>query len=77
MRRLVKEKGPHYINDNFRYSILETFDMREKDDVVINREHWWMKTLSSVYDSKSPDAHGYNSKLQFERTFKGEDAGTE
>lgn len=77
LRRLVEEKGPHYIEDNFQYSILETFDMREKDDVVINREHWWMKTLSSVYDPESLDAHGYNSKLQFKRTGEGEDAGTE
>lgn len=76
LRKLVEEKGPNYIPKYFRYSILETFDMKEKNSVIINREHWWMETLSSVYDPESPDPHGYNSKLQFEHTGNGEIAGT-
>ena len=57
----LKELGAKYIVDNFQYSILEIFDMRALPKDIINREHWWMDTLSSVYHSEDEHPHGYNS----------------
>ena len=28
---------------------------------IIDREHWWMDTLGSVYHSDDEQPHGYNS----------------
>lgn len=57
----LKELGVKYIEDNFQYSILEIFDMRALPKDIINREHWWMDTLGSVYHSEDEHPHGYNS----------------
>lgn len=50
-----------HIERYFQYSILEVFDMKTDADTIIQREHWWMKTLDSVRDDKKPHPHGYNS----------------
>ena len=57
----LKELGAQYIEDNFQYSILEIFDMNASPKSIIDREHWWMDTLGSVYHSDDEQPHGYNS----------------
>ena len=49
----MKKSGADHIIDNFTYSILEIFDLRTKDDYIINRESYWKK----VFDTKT---HGMN-----------------
>lgn len=44
---LVKEKGFHYIKENFQYSILENYNARVSDEVILERESWWKETLQS------------------------------
>ncbi|RYQ00857.1 GIY-YIG nuclease family protein [Bifidobacterium pseudolongum] len=77
LKRLVAEHGADYIKDHFQYSILDIFDPRVPDRVVIEREHWWMDTLSSVRHAGTDDPHGYNSPAQWKKTADGEDAGTD
>lgn len=67
-QRLAEEMGmsqEDYIEKYFQYSILDIFDMRTSDDTVIQREHWWMNTLSSIRSDESGQngkyAHGYNT----------------
>ena len=62
----LKELGAKYIEDNFQYSILEIFNMATLPQDIIQREHWWMDTLSSVYRSKADMPHGYNSVAERE-----------
>lgn len=50
-----------HIEQYFHYSILEIFDMQTPKDVIINREHWWMKTLGSLRCGKDLFPHGYNN----------------
>ena len=45
---LVKEKGKNYIKDNFKYSILEIFDTKTKDDYILERENYW----KNVFETK-------------------------
>lgn len=47
LARLVNEKGFDYIKNNFRYSILENYNAKVDDSVILKREVWWKKTLQS------------------------------
>ena len=76
LKELVAEHGAGYIEKYFQYSILDIFDPRVPNRAVIEREHWWMDTLSSVRKDHSSDSHGYNSPSQWQRTANGKDAGT-
>lgn len=43
----LKELDFSYIQNNFRYSILEIFKSTVEDKIIINREHYWMRILLS------------------------------
>ena len=47
LQELVTEKGISYIQDNFQYSILETFTDDVSDEYIIGRESWWKEALHS------------------------------
>ena len=51
---LVKEKGIDYIKKYFHYSILENYNAKIDDHVVLKRESWWKESLQSR-------RFGYNS----------------
>lgn len=44
---LVKEKGFDYVKQYFQYSILENYNAKIDDHVVLKRESWWKDTLQS------------------------------
>ena len=54
LEEVVKEKGFNYIKQNFQYSILEIFQSKVLEEVIIQREFWWMAVLKSR-------EFGYNS----------------
>lgn len=45
--KLKAEKGFDYIKDNFQYAILENYNARVDDAVILEREKWWKETLQS------------------------------
>ena len=45
---LVKEKEKDYIKDNFKYSILEIFDTKTKQEYILERENYW----KNVFETK-------------------------
>lgn len=51
---LVKNNGFDYIKQNFQYSILENYNAKVDDHVILERESWWKETLQTR-------AFGYNS----------------
>ena len=51
---LVQEKGFDYVKQYFQYSILENYNAKTDDHVVLKRESWWKETLQSR-------KFGYNS----------------
>lgn len=51
---IVNEKGFEYVKQNFQYSILENYNAKIDDKVVLKRESWWKDTLQSR-------RFGYNS----------------
>lgn len=44
---VVKEKGFDYVKQYFQYSILENYNAKIDDHVVLKRESWWKDTLQS------------------------------
>ncbi len=44
---LVKDKGFDYVKQNFQYSILENYNAKIDDHVVLKRESWWKDALQS------------------------------
>ena len=44
---LVNKEGIDYIKRNFQYSILENYNARVDDSVILERESWWKETLQS------------------------------
>lgn len=51
---LVKKQGFDYVKKHFQYSILENYNARVEDQVILARETWWKETLQSR-------VWGYNS----------------
>ena len=47
LKKIVNEQGFDYIKKNFQYSILENYNARIDDKVVLERESWWKETLQS------------------------------
>ena len=43
----LKDTDYQYIIDNFSYSILEIFDMRTKQEDILNRENFWKDVLKT------------------------------
>ena len=51
---LVEKKGINYIKNNFYYSILENYNAKVDDHIILERESWWKETLQTRI-------FGYNS----------------
>ncbi|MFV8214239.1 GIY-YIG nuclease family protein, partial [Streptococcus pluranimalium] len=47
LRQLVKDEGFDYIKTNFPYSLLENYNGRVDDHLILARESWWKETLRS------------------------------
>ena len=47
LKKLVNEKGLEYIKQYFQYSILENYNAKIDDSVILNRESWWKETLQT------------------------------
>lgn len=47
LKKLVNEKGIEYIKQNFQYSILENYNSKIDDSVILAREYWWKEILQS------------------------------
>lgn len=45
LRQLVKDEGFDYIKTNFQYSLLENYNGRVDDHLILAREAWWKETL--------------------------------
>ena len=54
LKKLVDEKGFEYIQQYFQYSILENYNAKVDDHIILDRESWWKETLQSR-------KHGYNA----------------
>ena len=46
--QLVNENGKDYISKNFKYSILEIFDTKTKQEYILERENYW----KNVFETK-------------------------
>lgn len=44
---LINEKGFDYVKQNFQYSILENYNAKVDDKIILGRESWWKETLCS------------------------------
>ena len=54
LKELVDQKGFDYVRKHFQYSILENYNAKVDDHVILERESWWKETLQSK-------KHGYNA----------------
>ena len=54
LKELVEKKGFDYVKKYFQYSILENYNAKVDDHVILERESWWKETLQSR-------KHGYNA----------------
>lgn len=44
---LVKKEGFDYVKKYFQYSILENYNAKVDDDIILNRESWWKEIFKS------------------------------
>ena len=54
LKELVKNFGFDYVKKHFQYSILENYNAKVDDHIILARESWWKETLQSR-------TWGYNS----------------
>lgn len=47
LKQLIIEHGFDYIKNNFQYSILENYNTRVDDKIILERESWWKEALQS------------------------------
>lgn len=45
LMELVKREGFDYVKNHFQYSILENYNAKVDDDIILARESWWKETL--------------------------------
>lgn len=55
LKNLVMTRGFDYVKKYFQYSILENYNARVDDSLILKRETWWKNT----FDSRNPK-FGYN-----------------
>lgn len=55
LKKIVKDKGEKYIEENFRYTILEIYKNLTSDETIIERESFWKEVLLT----RNPE-YGYN-----------------
>jgi hypothetical protein len=48
LKEIVATKGRQYIKDHFRYSIIEIFDTKTKQETIIERENYWKRALDTI-----------------------------
>lgn len=54
LKELVAKEGMGYVRENFQYSILENYNSKVEDDLILDRESWWKETLQTR-------KYGYNA----------------
>ena len=47
LMELVKKEGFDYVKKYFQYSILENYNAKVEDDIILNRESWWKEIFKS------------------------------
>ena len=47
LKDTVNEYGMEYVAQNFQYSILENYNARVDERIILERESWWKETLGS------------------------------
>ena len=47
LKKIVHDQGLDYIKQYFQYSILENYNAKIDDKVILERESWWKETLQS------------------------------
>ena len=47
LKKLINEKGFGYVKNNFQYSILENYNAKVDDHIILDRESWWKEILQS------------------------------
>lgn len=47
LKMLIQEKGFEYVKEYFQYSILENYNSKIDDRIILERESWWKETLQS------------------------------
>lgn len=47
LKIIVEQKGIEYIQTNFRYSILENYNAKISDEIILEREAWWKNILQT------------------------------
>lgn len=52
----LKKLKFEYIKENFQYSILENYNSKVDDEIILERERWWKETLQSK-------KYGYNDNI--------------
>ena len=54
LKKIVSKHGIDYVKNNFQYSILENYNSKVDDNIILSREAWWKDTLKTK-------EFGYNS----------------
>lgn len=47
LKKIVDEKGFKYVKDNFQYTIIENYNAKIEDKVILERESYWKNVLDS------------------------------
>lgn len=54
LHKIVDEEGIDYVRKNFQYTLLENYNSRVDERIILDRESWWKRALGTRGD------HGYN-----------------
>lgn len=54
LKLLIEQQGFEYVKKYFQYSILENYNAKVDDHIILERESWWKEVLQSR-------KHGYNA----------------
>ncbi len=47
LKNIVEEKGFDYVKNNFQYTIIDNYNAKIEDKVILGRESYWKEVLDS------------------------------
>lgn len=47
LKRIVDSEGLDYVRSYFQYSILENYNAKIDDEIILERESWWKEILQT------------------------------
>jgi hypothetical protein len=73
LKEVVDKEGFDYVKQNFKYTILETFQSKTHEFDILQREAWWIRVLNTVEFGHNKNSNNRKSNMKISRNYPKEE----